>query len=143
MPTSAPAKTPKPTSQKRKDLPTSATSLLPMKHVMHTADALAHVGDSVLDFGWHFESSMDKLIRAIKPAYDASPVRRTTAMHLAAKEKTWLTLPQQIQFSQHLEMMTKTDTYIMWGEKPLPQHKVYIATVLGIPPPLDYDNPFI
>jgi hypothetical protein len=109
---------------------------------MHTAEALAHVGDSVLDFGRRFESSTDKLIGAIKPAYDASPIRRTTAMRLAAKEETWLTLPQQIQFSQHLETTTKADTYIMWGEKPSPQRKAYVATILGIPPPLEYDNLF-
>jgi hypothetical protein len=102
---------------------------------MHTAEALAHVGDSVLDFGRRFESAMEKLIGAIKPAHDASPVRRTNAMHLAAKEEIWLTLPQQIQFSQHLETTTKADTYIMWGEKPSPQRKAYVATILGITPP--------
>jgi len=141
--TSAPAKTPKPASRKRKDVPTSGPSSIPAKRVMHTAEALAHVGESVLDFGQRFESSTDKLIGAIKPAYDASPVWRTTAMHLAVKEETWLTLPQQIQFCQHLETTTKADTYIMWGEKPLPQSKAYVATVMGVPPPLEYNDPFI
>lgn len=63
-------------------------------------------------------------------------------MHLAAKEDTWLTLPQQIQFSQHLETTTKADTYVMWDEKPSPQRKVYVATILGIPPPLNFSDPF-
>jgi hypothetical protein len=39
--------------------------------------------------------------------------------------------------------MTKADTYIMWGENPSPQRKVYVATILGIPPPLDSDDLFI
>ncbi|KAH9028050.1 hypothetical protein EDB83DRAFT_2230145 [Lactarius deliciosus] len=137
-----PAKTPRPTSRKRKDAPTSAPPSIPAKRAMHTAEALAHVGDSVLDFGRRFESSTEKLVGAIKPAYDASPVRRTTAMRLAAKEEVWLTLPQQIQFSQHLETTTKADSYIMWGEKPSPQRKAYVATILGILPPLDSDDPF-
>jgi hypothetical protein len=109
---------------------------------MHAAEALAHVGDSVLDFGRRFESSTEKLIGAITPAYDASPIRRTNAMRLAMKE-TWLTLPQQIQFSQHLETTRKADSYIIWGEKPSPQRKVYVATILGISPPFDFDDPFI
>ncbi|KAI9456116.1 hypothetical protein BJY52DRAFT_1121402, partial [Lactarius psammicola] len=65
-----------------------------------------------------------------------------TAMCLAAKEEIWLTLPQQIQFLQHLETTTKANTYIMWGERPSPQHKAYVATILGILPPSDSDNPF-
>lgn len=97
---------------------------------MHTAEALAHVGDSVLNFGRCFEASTDKLIGA------------TPAMRLAEKEEAWLTLPQQIQFSQHLETTTKANTYIMWGAKPSPQCKVYVATILGIPPPSNYNNPF-
>ena len=109
---------------------------------MHTADALAHVGDSVLDFSRRFESSTEKLIGALKPAYDASPIRRAAAMHLAAKEEMWLTLPQQIQFSQHLETTTKADTYILWGEKPSPQRKAYVATVLNLPLPLEFNDPF-
>lgn len=109
---------------------------------MSTADALAHVGDSVLDFSHHFESSTDKLIGALKPAYDASPIRCAAAMHLAAKEEEWLTLPEQIQFSQHLETTTKADTYILWGEKPSPQRKAYVATVLGLPLPLESNDPF-
>lgn len=104
---------------------------------MRTADALAHVGNSVLDFSCRFESSTEKLIGALKPAFDASPIWHAAAMHLAAKEDMWLTLPQQIQFSQHLETTTKADTYILWGEKPSPQRKAYVATVLGLPLPLE------
>jgi hypothetical protein len=59
------------------------------KRVMNTADALAHVSDSVLDFSHGFESSTEKLIGALKPAYDASPTRRVAAMHLAEKEEMW------------------------------------------------------
>jgi hypothetical protein len=73
---------------------------------------------------------------------NASPVRRAAAMHLAVKEEIWLTLPQQIQFSQHLETTTKADTYILWGEKPSPQRKAYVATVLGLPFPLESTDPF-
>jgi hypothetical protein len=141
LPVSVPEKTPKPASRKRKELPASAPLSTP-KRAMHTAEALAHVGDSVLDFSHCFESSTEKLIGALKPAYDASPVRRAAAMHLAAKEEIWLTLPQQIQFSQHLETTTKADTYILWGGKSSPQRKAYVATVLGLPLPLEYTDPF-
>jgi hypothetical protein len=109
---------------------------------MNTADVLAHVGNSVLGFQSLFESSTEKLIGALKPAYDASPIRRAAAMHLAEKEDMWLTLPQQIQFSQHLETATKAGTYILWGEKPSPQRKAYVATVLGLPLPLESNDPF-
>jgi hypothetical protein len=68
--------------------------------------------------------------------------RRAAAMHLAEKEDMWLTLPQQIQFSQHLETATKAGTYILWGEKPSPQRKAYVATVLGLPLPLESNDPF-
>jgi hypothetical protein len=68
-----PAKTPKLTSRKRKD--TSTPPSIPAKRVMHEAEALAYVGDSVLDFGWCFESSTEKLIGAMTPAYDASPIQ--------------------------------------------------------------------
>ena len=104
---------------------------------MHTADALAHVGDFVLDFSCHFESLHREAHWDPQTAFDASPIWCPAAMHLAAKEDMWLTLPQQIQFSQHLETTTKADTYILWGEKPSPQRKAYVATVLGLPLPLE------
>jgi hypothetical protein len=46
---------------------------------MHTAEALAHVGNSVFDFSRRFESSTEKLIGALKPAYDAchGPTQKT------------------------------------------------------------------
>jgi hypothetical protein len=28
----------------------------------------------------------------------------------------------------------------MWGEKPSPQRKAYVATILGIFPPLNFDD---
>ena len=58
---------------------------------MRTADALAHVGDSVLDFSRRFESSTEKLIGALKPVFDASPIRRAAAVHLCYKWTTRVT----------------------------------------------------
>ena len=63
---SVPVKTPRSTStsRKRKNPPASTPPSTP-KRVMNTADALAHVGNSVLDFSCRFESSTEKLIGAL------------------------------------------------------------------------------
>ena len=58
-------------------------------------------------------------------------------MGLAAKEESWLTLAQQIEFLQHLEVTCKADTYIIWAGKPSLQCKTYVTTILNIPLPSD------